>query len=204
MGTRHLIAVKKDDQYKIAQYGQWDGYPSGQGLNALSFLSKKNNINKLKSGLARCRFFDGEGQDKEWIESYNNACPEYIGDRDLRTPQQKYWAEKFISRDLGAEILNSVANSEGECLLKNSIAFVGDSLFCEYAYVIDFDLGTFEVFKGFNKCPITKGRFISGAPELISDKEYHPVKLIKTYSLSKLPNKKEFLADFEPTEEEED
>ena len=37
MGTRHLIAVHADGQYKIAQYGQWDGYPSGQGLTALGF-----------------------------------------------------------------------------------------------------------------------------------------------------------------------
>ena len=30
MGTRHLIAVQLDGEYKIAQYGQWDGYPEGK------------------------------------------------------------------------------------------------------------------------------------------------------------------------------
>jgi len=27
MGTRNLTCVMKDGQYKVAQYGQWDGYP---------------------------------------------------------------------------------------------------------------------------------------------------------------------------------
>ena len=32
MGTRNLTAVYLDGQYKVAQYGQWDGYPEGQGI----------------------------------------------------------------------------------------------------------------------------------------------------------------------------
>lgn len=37
MGTRHLTAVFVDGEYKVAQYGQWDGYPEGQGLTCLEF-----------------------------------------------------------------------------------------------------------------------------------------------------------------------
>lgn len=32
MGTRHLICVYYKRRFAIAQYGQWDGYPGGQGL----------------------------------------------------------------------------------------------------------------------------------------------------------------------------
>jgi hypothetical protein len=39
MGTRHLIAAKIDGVYKLAQYGQWDGYPDGQGVAVLDFLA---------------------------------------------------------------------------------------------------------------------------------------------------------------------
>lgn len=31
MGTRNLTAVYLDGEYKIAQYGQWDGYPKDKG-----------------------------------------------------------------------------------------------------------------------------------------------------------------------------
>ena len=40
MGTRHLTAVHVDGEYKIAQYGQWDGYPEGQGMTALTFARR--------------------------------------------------------------------------------------------------------------------------------------------------------------------
>ena len=35
MGTRHLICAISDDEYRIAQYGQWDEYPEGQGAAIL-------------------------------------------------------------------------------------------------------------------------------------------------------------------------
>lgn len=40
MGTRSLTCVVLDDQFKIAQYGQFDGYPSGQGKTALEIMRK--------------------------------------------------------------------------------------------------------------------------------------------------------------------
>jgi len=40
MGTRHLICVVKGKEYIVAQYGQWDGYPTGQGIGVLNFFKK--------------------------------------------------------------------------------------------------------------------------------------------------------------------
>ena len=53
MGTRNLTIVISDDKRKIAQYGQWDGYPSGQGVTALKFL-RKMDMTKFKAALDRC------------------------------------------------------------------------------------------------------------------------------------------------------
>ena len=52
MGTRHLQSVidKKGDK-KISQYGQWDGYPSGQGADLLKYL-KEGNLDKYQSELS--------------------------------------------------------------------------------------------------------------------------------------------------------
>ena len=41
---------------KIAQYGQWDGYPEGQGVTILNFVRKKKNLEKLRAKLEKVRF----------------------------------------------------------------------------------------------------------------------------------------------------
>lgn len=48
MGTRNLTAVYLDGQYKVAQYGQWDGYPEGQGITVLTFLRDKMDLELFK------------------------------------------------------------------------------------------------------------------------------------------------------------
>ena len=145
MGTRNLTAVMLDGEYKIAQYGQWDGYPSGQGATALRFITNVD-LDAFKEKVRACRFctqddYDRVNLDKNWKRNY----PE-------------------LSRDAGAEVLQMVM--DGATLLKNTIGFAGDSLMCEYAYVIDLDKGTFEFFEGWNSEPINDGRFVSGDESL--------------------------------------
>jgi len=197
MGTCNLTAVYLNGELKIAQYGQFDGYPSGQGVTALSFLSSKNNVESLKESLARVRFIEFEGRDKEFIQSYDRNSPEFMSSPDNRSPQQKHWHDTFIHRSRAAGILANVADSnDGEILLKNSIDFAYEGLFCEWAYIIDLDSNTFEAFKGYNKTPVTEGRFLSSG--IKEENGYHPVVIKKSYSLDQLPSEKEFLAELEP------
>lgn len=199
MGTRNLTCVYHEGQYKIAQYGQYDGYPEGQGLTALGFLSSNSNIERLKSNLPKVRFIDYEGVDKKMIEEYESAAPKYYGYEDMRSREQRRWFESYFTRRLGAEILKNVAGSQDdEIVLKNEIDFAKDSLFCEWAYVIDLDSNAFEVYRGFNRSePV--GRFYS---EDKNEDGYYPISLVKKYDLSNLPNEDEFLEGF--SEEDED
>ena len=54
MGTRHYqTVINKAGETKVAQYGQFDGYPSGQGIDVLTFLrgsdldEYEKQVNKL-------------------------------------------------------------------------------------------------------------------------------------------------------------
>jgi len=199
MGTRNLIAVMMDGEYKVAQYGQWDGYPDGQGRDILEFLTGEGNIEKLKAALPRCRFWGAEGRDKEFLAEYNKNCPEWSRDPDNRTPEQIRWHRTYISRDLAAKVLKNIAESEDpEILLRNSIDFAGDSLSCEWAYVVDLDKGTLEVYQGFNKAPVPAGERFAEFPlnerAQFDDCRYYAVKHRETFQLSALPSVDDFLA----------
>ena len=181
MGTRHLIAVYQDGTHKIAQYGQWDGYPSGQGKDILAFLQDESKVHMLKTyRLKGCRFLT----EKE-IEKIN------LEKNPIESRPQ-------LSRNMGADILNLAATVDSLALV-DSLEFAADSLFCEWAYVIDFDQNVFEVYKGFNTSGSAVGRFADLPTEPGS--EYQPVTLIKSYPLDDLPSFEEFLADCEPQDE---
>ena len=182
MGTRHLIAARVNGEYKLAQYGQWDGYPSGQGVKVLDFLKSKRNQTKLKKNLVDCSFIPEEELEANW---------------DSLLTEQPH-----LSRNTGAAILDYIA--AGSRKLSNNIAFAADGLFCEFAYIIDFDKNTLEIFQGFNKEPLDKDeRFFSmdKPTEVYDGSNYYAVKHLKTYPLTKLPTKNKFLSDLEHTED---
>ncbi|ECN6005620.1 hypothetical protein ZD68_06300 [Salmonella enterica subsp. enterica serovar Brandenburg] len=201
MGTRHLTCVVKNNEYKVAQYGQWDGYPSGQGVNILNFL-KEMSQDKFLKGIDNC-FEPTEEQIKSWwaeaghdIDKSNGLVSAEIYDRFMKN-------HPSLSRDMGSNILHFIQDSVTPVPLQLNVEFAADSLFCEYAYVIDLDKGTFEIFKGFNSKPLADGeRFYN--PETPVNAEYHPVRLIKEYRLSELPTEEAFLMELEPKNESDE
>lgn len=193
MGTRNLTMVIKDQETKVAQYGQWDGYPEGQGLTILSFLRKPSNIEKLKEVLPKIRF-ENEKDIEDKYEYFKS-----IGIKDgwvnLEQSEQINKQYPFNNRDHGAEILSKLLeqSEQSEIVLVNSEEFATDSLFCEWAYVVDLDKNTLEVYKGINQSIITKDdRFFS-----LNDKEseYRPIRIVQSFSLDKLPDPEKFLLE---------
>jgi hypothetical protein len=186
MGTRHLTIVKFGGEYKIAQYGQWDGYPEGQGVTALEFIRKivdSNLTNEFAYKVKNCR----------WITEEEVAAIE----------EDRNWPHKHpeLSRDAGAGILQMVMDSKNGLVLVNRIDFAADSLFCEWAWLIDLDAWTFEAYKGFNQTrPLTeKDRFY-----FLVDKEecgYHCIVKVAEWSIDNLPSNEDFLNTFKEDEE---
>ena len=182
MGTRNLTCVIKDGdykvaQYKVAQYGQWDGHPEGQGLIALNLLQNME-LEKLKEQVSKVEFISSREIDK-MIDGVAGS-----------------WAKIYpeFSRDTGAEILSIVYNSEKPTKLCNEINFVTDSLFCEWAYVVDLDKNTFEVYEGFNQQPLEQFERFYDIPSKDSGSNgFYQVKQVATFDLNNLPTKDHFL-----------
>lgn len=205
MGTRHLIAVHLDGEYKVAQYGQWDGCPGSQGADILAFI-KLHNDETFVERVRQCQFATDEEVNETWKEFgvEVNADNGFVSYDIAKTHDEKY---PTLSRDTGANVLPLIKLGEGKVLLRDSIEFAGDSLFCEWAYVIDLDKNTFEVYKGFNKSPLNEGeRFkaleaLNDAEKTTKHREYFPVKLEAKWYLDELPTEAEFITTFNEEEE---
>lgn len=207
MGTRNLTMIHSGGEYVLAKYCQWDGYPTGQGAEICDFLGRKGNIERLKEKIANLKYISED----EWNEAWEKAGQP----RDTKLVKSVVSAkfrELFpeLTRDIGGEILQIIADSEGELKTLNDIEFAADSLFCEWAYVIDFDKNVFEIYRGFNRKPLNEDDrfyFLSeNSKKLDYREEYTPVTMVKTYPLSfdRIPTYEELKAIEQGVYDEED
>lgn len=201
MGTRHLTVVIQQETPKVAQYGQWDGYPSGQGITILNFLSHHNSddFKQFRKNVERCKYADPEYLTKLWKEC--GADDSGWVTSDISSEFKRRYPKIYASttRDTGAEILKLIHDGEAD-LLVNSYEFAKDSLFCEYAYVIDLDKNVFEIYEGFNKSPLDEDeRFYD---KICNEQAYKPVRFLTSYPLDNLPTPEEFLKELEPNEDD--
>lgn len=191
MGTRNLTMVIQDQQTRIAQYGQWDGFPDGQGITIHTFLQNTSNIEKLKQIIPKLRFEKEQDikEKKEFAKSLGstNGCLDY---KQAALYDKQYPLE---NPNLGAGVLNKLLeyDNPSEIVLVNSESFARESLFCQWAYVIDLDKNTLEVYKGLNRLEVSKEeRFY----DLNDPKNnYRPIKMVQSFSIDKLPDAEKFI-----------
>lgn len=196
MGTRNLTAVFIGGEYKVAQYGQWDGYPEGQGMTALHFLREEMDEEKFKLAVRNSSFVDREDL-RSIYKKYGMGDDGLITLDDADRMKKDY---PEFSRDTGAGILSIIQRNPEGLKLESDIGFAADSLFCEWAWVIDFDAGTFEAYEGFNQeGPLEEGdRFFFLNAQAEGD--YYPVKKVAEWKLDSLPSDEDFLAAFKEEE----
>ena len=134
MGTRNLTVVKNlEGTTKIAQYGQWDGYPSYSGIQALEFLRDKTNRDNLMVELQQVEFVSDEEVDTLY-KQYESTDWE---NKDFLN------AYPGLHRDTGIGILEVVANTTKTIKTVDNSEFRNDDLFCEGIYEVDFSTNKF-------------------------------------------------------------
>jgi len=189
MGTRNITMVISEGKIKVAQYGQWDGYPSGQGIRALSFI-RSCDAAKFKRSIDKCVFLSSEDIKLLWNE-FEPDDEGYVTYENSKKFSSKY---QQLHRDAGSEVLNLIY--DGAYQLKDDQLFAADGLFCEWGYVIDLDKNTFEVYEGCSKDPLSEqDRFFHMQN---GNDEYAPIKMVRSFDLCNLPTESEFLEIMEP------
>lgn len=184
MGTRNLTVVVEGGKIRVAQYGQWDGYPSGQGLTCWRFLREPSNVERLKRRIAWTRWIDLAELQKRWKSV--GAKGDWATNAQAEAFKQK-WPE--LSRDIGSEVLRLIADGIGVMSLKDDLAFATEGS-CEWAWVVDFDERAFEAWCSYSSIPdLGSTRF----DEWTEGKS--AIHLVARFDLDALPSLQKFYAD---------
>ena len=198
MGTRNLTVVVHNQEVKVASYGQYDGFPNSLGIKLLKFFGNPANTENLRKILPKVRLWNDKDQKQqdEFLESI--GCTNGIlNDKQKEEFKKRYpfrYRERY-GRLREGQILEVLLEFHhlDELATTDAYYFASDSLFCEWAYVIDYDTNTFEVYKGLNTSGISEeDRFF---PLYDGENDYYPVKILASFPLDDLPDENEFLLD---------
>ena len=198
MGTHSMTVVKIDGEYKIAQYGAFDGYPEVQGVEALTFLRERMDEEKFKTAVRNAKAITK----KKVKELWNQFGVEPDTWADVEIIQEFYRQHPELDQRTGTKILDLVQEHPDGIELDLALKFVLDWE-CAWVWVIDFDTRTFEAHSAhFNsqlpRIEDERFYFLKNKKE----KFYEGAVLLKKFDLDNLPSKDEFLAAFEEFQEE--
>lgn len=139
MGTRNLTKViDKDGITRVAQYGQWDGYPEYTGKRILEFISEYKMIDKIELSLVKARFIT--------VEEAQGIFKPYMDEDGMMTFEQgAEFSTMFpsLTRDTGCDILKVLVYSNADVPLQDESEFEKDDLFCEGVYTLNYQTKEF-------------------------------------------------------------
>lgn len=174
MSTRGAIVFVVDGTEKTI-YNHADSYPGGLGCHMLAWLRGANLDDARRAAAALSLVDEGtEPSAEEWSRLAQYSDENVSSGRD-------WYSLLRETQGLPARILEAGVAGDGD-------GFPLDSLFCEWAYVVDFDARRFEVYKGFQDKPHQRGRFAGRAipRDVGGQSSYYAVALVKDWPFSEL------------------
>ena len=166
MGTRGLYGFRKNGIDKTT-YNHYDSYPDCLGETMVRFC-KETSIEEMNKIFDRIVLVDGRSkpnakQIKECIKYY---------DENVGTNTVNDWY--CLLREAQG---NPNAYKDGLKYMLDDHDFIKESLWCEYAYIVNLDTNCLEFWKGFQSEP-NPGRY---GTEVVDG--YYPCKMVAYYDL---------------------
>jgi hypothetical protein len=218
MGTRHLTIVKHEEEIKVAQYGQWDGYPDGAGIHILDFLYKVD-LDHFKERLSLCEWTtdDTRKNQVEVVRKYTLAepLPNDIRKSGFLSMEESKMLEKLYPeshRDTGSKILELI--DAGYFMKRDYLLSTEESVIGTQMTMVKYELqpgniylDDSTIFAGdrifcewawvidldTNKLEVYTGQFnYDGSKGIFVDHD-DPVRLLTTFDIDNLPDEARFL-----------
>lgn len=135
MGTRSKTKVYLDDELRVNQYGQWDGYPTGKGEVVMQFCRSAWNMAHLVGKLSHergCGFVDSATADSI------DYVIDHAGASNIKAMSMLMDTTPF-NRDWGSQILYYIAFGPYGMIIPNNRPEADDDedrLFIEGIYTL--------------------------------------------------------------------
>lgn len=170
MGTRGAYGFRINNTDKVT-YNHYDSYPDELGRNVMNYISK-TDLTAMKEVAVDIQLV-------EWRSTPSpNLIRRYREYADLSVSRQKYQDWYCLLRKAQGDMF---AFHNGLQHMSDYREFLADSLFCEWAYILNLDTERLECYTGFNKNPSAEGRYASQSIE--SNNGYYGIALLKEIAL---------------------
>ena len=187
MGTRGLYGFRKNGIDKTT-YNHYDSYPDWLGHEVVHFC-KETSIEEMNEIFDRIVLVDES--DKPTRKQITECIDYYNGSVGTRSVTDWYC---LLRKSQG----NLKVYQQGLKYMIDNHRFIEDSLFCEYAYIINLDTNCLEFYLGFQKEPCANNRY--GVEE---DSGYYPCKMVAYYSLDTEKTEQEIVDDMNAIAQQE-
>lgn len=155
MSTRGLYGFRKNGEDKTT-YNHYDSYPNGLGKEVIRFCL--NTLESFKH--AMCDSIELVSEEDKPSREQIEFCNRY-NSSDFTVSSQReddwYCLLRNVQGDLMA--LKNIVEHEGKCYMIDNHDFIKDSLFCEWAYIINLDDRVLEIYQGFQERPDPNNRY---------------------------------------------
>ena len=179
MSTRVLYGIRIYGIDKCT-YNHLDSYPSGLGRKVLEFCAN-NTIENLEKFFNKIELVD---ESSKPTEEQIKKCVEagyYSGVVSTKSVDDWYCLLRNLQGNFD-EYQDLIDNDEAKTIfMTDCISFIKDSLFCEYAYIINLDDEVLEFYEGYQKEAQKGNRY--GETE---EDGYYPCKLVFAISLDEI------------------
>ena len=175
MGTRSCYGFRSEGKDYL-MYSQFDGYPTGLGLKLMNQL-KDLTVCNMKTGIVRLVAVDEDSEPKDVLDNEEYQELFEMFHQDVSNGTDWYSFLRCSQQNI------SIYFTEEKPLkyFIESNNFIHDSLFCEYAYIVNLDTEMLEFYRGYNTS-INSGRYT----EMDSGGEYKSCFLVGEIPLSVL------------------
>lgn len=172
MGTSSILYVMFGGIFVISSATSHDGGPRRDGKEIMAFLSNPKNTDQLRFVARTCFDMFDHLVSSEYFRKAPSGCV-------------------VSSTVSGAGFLEEMV-MDPACDLEVSEA-PQDMRMMDWAYVIDLDNNTLEVFRGMNRTPLDKWELFYDGEEPDSD-GYYPFKAVDSFDLRDPPSYRDFIS----------